>query len=439
MKILLINQHFYPEVASSGQIMTELCVDLVKESHEVMALTGRPSYRNSEECSTAEYRPGNRSPEEWKSRTGRALTFLHKLLPRRCLELDEAFGVDILRTYTYTPKLRDDNWRYKKRFLQYLSFFISSFFAALLLPRRDVVIYMTTPPLLNGVTACMLRLVKHSACIYNIQDMYPAVAVKLDVVKNKPLIKMCEAVEKVLYRRSDAIVPVGETMAYNIMHKGVDKEKISVIPNWIDPASIRPVRQDNEFLRKHGLEGKFVVMYSGNMGLSQGLEAVIRCADLTRNREDIVYVMIGGGTNRENLKQLAESLSLNNVIFLPYQPKEKLSESLSAASVHLVPLKRGLSDYCVPSKVFGIMASARPMLAAVDEDSETALMVNKARCGKVVPPEDPYSLATAILSLYEEKGNLNNLGENGRSFLLETNTRQVCTKRYMDVIEQVAS
>ncbi len=438
MRILILNQHFYPEVASSGQIMAELGADLVRKGHQVTALTGRPSYRRSDEQEdvfVTSIRPGK---NEWRAKTGFFLGVIGTIVPKRILELDSIFDVDIIRTYTYSRDVREDRWRFVQRMVQYLTFFFSSFVTALLLPRHDVVIYLSTPPLLNGVTAFALKLLKGTVGIYNIQDLYPDVAIKLGAVRNRLVIMVCNLLEKFLYSQAAVMVPVGESIARMLIIKGVSTEKINVIPNWMDTDLIRPMGKDTPFSRQYGLVDKFIVMYSGNMGLSQGLETVLKCAELTRD-VDIHYLLVGGGASRDSLESMAKDLSLSNVSFLPYQPKERLPESLSAADIHLVPLKEGLSNFSVPSKVHGIMASGRPIIASVDEDSEIAFMFEKAECGVVIKPEDPNALAEAILALYHDRGKLENLGRNGRAYLEKTNTRSICTRKYEEIIERVVS
>ena len=437
MRILLINQHFFPEVASSGQIMTELCADMARDGHTVTVLTGVPSYRPKEQQESADTRPGILSDDEWQIIAGKFLTFLRKFLHSKIFDLDSVFGIYIIRTYVYSPHLREDKWRYIQRLLQYLTFFINSLIIAMFLPRQDVVIYLSTPPLLNGLTAYALKLIKGTVNIYNIQDLYPDVAIKLGVLNNKWIISACNFVESFLYRHAAAIVPVGDMMVRVLLQKGADPNKIEVIPNWTDSEFMRPLGKDTAFSRQHGFVNRFVVMYSGNMGLSQGLEVVLRCAEITK-KENILYILAGGGASRQALIEMAESMKLPNVRFLSYQPRERLPESLSAADIHLITLKKGLSSYSVPSKVYGILASGKPLIASVDEDSEIAFITQQAECGIVVKPEDAHALAEAIIKLYHEPHILVKMGKNGRAYLEKTNIRSVCSRRYMNLINRVA-
>lgn len=438
MKILVINQHFYPEVASSAQILTELCEDLVKAGHRVTAITGYPSYRMSDTDSISkEKRKKNPVPDEVLSSQGRLLGNLIRFCPRSVLEWSRSFGIEIIRVYNYAPLLREGKWRYVQRMMQYISFFLTSLPVALLVPGVDVVLYLSTPPLLNGITANMLKIVKGTPNVFNIQDLYPDVAIRLGVLRNRVLIDLLHLLEKYLYGGADRIIPIGGLMARCVEDKGVPHSKIEIVPNWMDTEQIHPLGKNTPFAEEHALKDKFVVMYSGNIGLSQGLENVIWAAERTGDLKDLLYLLIGGGESLEKLKRIAAGSGIENVMFLPYQPKDRLSESLSAADVHLLPLKRGLSMFSVPSKVYGIMASGRPFIASVDEDSEISVMIKENDCGVRVEPEDPVALAEAVRALYNDRQRLERQGKNGRAYLEKNITRSICVGRYLSAISEV--
>ena len=173
-------------------------------------------------------------------------------------------------------------------------------------------------------------------------------------------------------RRADRIVAIGETMRARLVAKGARAERIVVIPNWVDTSALAPAPRDNPWAREHGLDRGFVVMHSGNVGYAQELDALIRAATLLRDAEDVVVAIIGGGARHDELVGLARSLDAGNVRFLPYQPRDVLSQSLSAADVHVVGLARGLAGYVVPSRLYGVLAVARPVIVAADAESETA-------------------------------------------------------------------
>lgn len=439
MKILVFNQHFYPEVASSAQILTELCEDLAKAGHTVTVICGIPTYRRREEVDVTELETRKAKELPAVSAIGSVISFLLALFPRWVLDGENALGINILRVYTYAPTLATGKWRYVQRMLQYVSYFLFSFPIAFLSPKPDVVLYLSTPPLLNGITANFIKLFRGTPNIFNIQDLYPDVAISLGIVKKGVLTNPLYWVEKFLYNSADGIVPIGILMEKALLEKGVAPHKIHLIPNWMDTEQIKPIGKNSPFAREHRLLDKFVVMYSGNIGLSQGLENVLRSAVKLRDMEDLLFLFIGGGENLERLKMMAEELELDNVRFLPYQPKSRLSESLSSADVHLLTLKRGLSKFSVPSKIYGIMASAKPVIAAVDYESEIAEMVKEAGCGMVVEPENPQALAEAIRSLYNEREKLEQMGINGRNYLEHKITRKICVGKYIELFNKVAN
>lgn len=438
MRILVINQHFHPEVASSAQILTELCEDIVKNGHQVTVITGRPSYRRREEITEVLDEGREKSESRRPPPEGRMFRLLLKVLPHWLIEWSDTFGIDIVRVYNYAPRLREGPWRYVQRMAQYLTFFLSSLPVALILPAHDVALYLSTPPLLNGITANLLKVAKGTPNVMNTQDLYPDVAVRLGVLNNRLIIALCHLLERYLYRSASRIVPIGAKMAQYIEAKGTPSSKIEVIPNWMDTDLVHPMGKNTPFSLEHRLVDKFVVIYSGNIGLSQGLENVVEAANLTRDLKDILYLFIGGGANLDSLKRLVDEYELANVKFLPYQPKERLSESLSAADVHLLPLKKGLSMFAVPSKVYGIMASARPFIASVDDDSEIATIVEEAGCGVRIDPENPSALAQAVHSLYYDRGRLDRFGKNGRAYLERRVTRSICVGMYLNILSQTA-
>lgn len=407
MKILAINQFYHPFVASTGQILTELCSDLAGLGHDVTVITGLAPYRDEERA---------------------------KASGGRLYEVDRHEGVRIIRVYNYLPAGNT----FAARFFQYITFFVSSFIAAQIITRPDVTLYLTTPPLLNGVTALALKVLKGVPEVYCVQDLFPDVAVELKVIKTGLLYKICAWVEKLLYREAAAIVPVGRLIAVQIINKGAARQKLKVISNWIDESSIKPLGKDTQFARSHDLKDKFVVQYSGNIGLSQGLETTLRAAKKLEDIGGLLFLIIGGGTGLESLKKLADKLRLDNVKFMPYQPREILSESLSAADVSLITLKKGLSRYSVPSKIFGIMASGRPVIASVDPDGEIAGLVKDADAGLVITPEDPDELADAIMKLRSQPELAGTMGKNARNYLEENLTRSASVSAYAELLERVA-
>jgi colanic acid biosynthesis glycosyl transferase WcaI len=218
----------------------------------------------------------------------------------------------------------------------------------------------------------------------------------------------------------------------------VPSRKIAVIPNWVDVEHVRPVASENGFRRSLGLGGARIVMFAGNIGLIAGLETVLEAAARLRHREDIRFLLVGEGNAKAELVTKAREMDLANVDFLTTQPRERLPEVLGAADVHLVTLKRGMSSTSVPSKTYGIMASGRAAIAAVDPGSEVWQLVERAEAGLCVPPEEPEALALAIESLCDDAELRAGMGERGRAHVVRYYDRHELTEHYGCVLAAAA-
>lgn len=200
--------------------------------------------------------------------------------------------------------------------------------------------------------------------------------------------------------------------------RGIALEKTAIVPNWADTSKLRPLEGPSLLRRSWGLEDRFVVMYSGNMGLSQNLDPLIDVANALKDLP-IAFVLIGEGAAKEAMKTRAKKYGLSNVHFLPYQPKENLSASLTAADVHLIPLRRGLAGYIVPSKLYGILSAGMPYIAAVDEDSEVASVTRRYQCGLRIEPDSAPALTESLHWCIAHRSELSAMGSRGRE-LAET-------------------
>ena len=201
----------------------------------------------------------------------------------------------------------------------------------------------------------------------------------------------------------------------NLLAKGVPESKIATIPNFVDTSFVTPLPRDNAFRREQGWGDKFVVLFAGNVGLSQGLETVLEAAGHLRDIPDILFAIVGSGTTKQGLVDKAEEMQLTNVHFLPLQPYERVPELYSAADIGLVPLRKGLTEDSVPSKLWTIMGVARPVLAGVDKTSDTYAVVQEADAGVCVPPEDPEALAAAVRTLHQDPERAAEMGRRGRA------------------------
>jgi glycosyltransferase involved in cell wall biosynthesis len=238
-------------------------------------------------------------------------------------------------------------------------------------------------------------------------------------------------------RRADRIVGIGETMRARLIAKGARPERVTVIPNWVDTTALAPAPRDNAWARANGLAHQFVVMHSGNVGHAQDLDSLIRAATLLDDVDGLVVAIIGGGARRAELVALAREMNADRVRFMPYQPRETLAESLSAADVHVVGLARGLAGYVVPSRLYGVLAVARPVICAADAESETAQLVERVGCGIVVEPGRPVQLADAIRRARFGELDLEELGKRGREYVTREADRRVAVRRYRALLDEL--
>ena len=324
------------------------------------------------------------------------------------------------------------------RAVNYLTYLLQTLRVALLSRRPNVVLCMTDPPVIGDVGLVVARRFRRPLVVVS-QDVFPEIAVELKRLENRQLIGILRVLIAWYLRRADRVVAIGEMMRRRLVEKGADPARIVLIPNWVDTKAIRPEPQDNAFAREHELVDRFVVMHSGNVGHAQNLDVLIRATTFLRDLDDLAVVIIGGGARRGQLEELSQLLETDAVRFLDYQPRETLSLSLSAAHVHYVGLGRGLSGYVVPSRLYGILAAGRPVVAAVDDESETAAVVRAVGCGLVVPPSRPELVAAALRDLYDRRHDLDDMGRRGRDYVVAEADRSVAIERYRRMLLDAAA
>src|SRR5271156_174716 len=271
--------------------------------------------------------------------------------------------------------------------------------------------------------------------VYNVRDLYPDIAEFTGGVRSPFLLDLLRRGNDYAYQRSDLIVTLGHDMARRIVDKGVPPDKVVVVPDWVDCGRIRPL-DSNPFRRSFG--DKFVVMYSGNIGLSQQLETVLEAADRLRADERSLFAMMGEGARKKWLEERARAMGLNNVTFLPYQPIENLGESLSAADLHLIPLAPGAAGCLVPSKIYGILAAGRPFIAMMEENAEVAQIAREDAVGFVVRPGDVDALIGAIREAVDTPEHLKQMGARARRVAELRFDRIKVTSRFGSVLASVA-
>jgi colanic acid biosynthesis glycosyl transferase WcaI len=383
MHIVFFNRSFYPDNAATGQLLTELAEDLVAvHGCRVTVVAGIPL--------RAELGGDVRGWGLYSRETYRGITILR------------ARGT------------RFDKQRFAGRAANYVSYFLSACWAGLRTGKPDVVVALTDPPII-GLAAWLAARRFRAPLVMSYRDLFPEVAALLPDFHSDRINGALQAVNVFLCRRAARVVALGNTMRARLIdNKGAPPDKTIIIPDWADTTAIVPGSKRNEFAAAHGLADRFVVMHSGNLGLSQSLDTLVEAAALLREVPDLRLVFQGEGVKKPELQANVASLGLTNVDFLPYAPKDRLGESFAAADVFIVSLQRGLAGYIVPSKLYGILAAGRPYVAAVEETCETAAITRARECGLVAEPSNARDLADKILTFYRDRDLTRRYGANAR-------------------------
>jgi colanic acid biosynthesis glycosyl transferase WcaI len=323
------------------------------------------------------------------------------------------------------------------RAANYFSYLGSALSYALHAAPPDLVLCMTDPPIIGDIGVIVGRRFDAPVLVIS-QDVFPEIATELGRLGNPAVVGVLRGLVGAYLRRADRIVAIGETMRKRLEAKGAEPDRLRVIPNWVDTKAITPQPRENEWTQRHGLAGKFVVMHSGNVGHAQDLDSLVRAATFLRDLDDLRIVIAGFGARHAEMVRLAHRLEVEETVrFLPYQPRSLLPFSLASADVHVVGLARGLAGYVVPSRLYGILSAARPVVAAADEESETARIVAEVGCGLVIPPERPELLARTIRQLREGTHDLDEMGRRGREYVEREADRSVAMERYRTVVAEL--
>jgi colanic acid biosynthesis glycosyl transferase WcaI len=408
IRVVFFNRSYYPDFGATGQLLTELCEDLVSRfGLDVTVVAGMPL-----------------AAEE-------PLEPLHWYAPVR---RETRNGVTILRAWgTSLP-----NRTIKGRVSNYVSYFASAAVAALRIGWPDVVISLTDPPIV-ALTAIACARFTGARFVFLCQDVFPEVARLLEDFQNPRVEAVLSRISRFTVRSADRIIALGDTMKRRLVEtKDADPSRIQVIHNWADAEAIRPAPKDNAFAREHGLADKFVVMHSGNVGLSQDVDGLLEVAERLRDLPDVVIAIVGEGSRKTFLQHEAARRALGNVRFFPYTPKARLTESFATADLFIVSLKRGLAGFIVPSKLYGILAAGQPFVAAVEADCEAAQIAGDHDCGIVVEPGNRDAMASAIRWLHGDQQQRRRLAENARAAGLVYSRRRAA-EAYRDLLEGVCA
>ena len=401
MKVLLLNQVFWPDVAATAQHGHDLGRYLAQHGVQVTALASRSLY----------------------SETGKAL-------PREG-------GVDGIRIVR-AGQSRFGKTALAARAFDFVSFYLAALWRAIWLPRQDIVVCFTTPPFIAFV-GILLRWLKGTKVVCWTMDLYPDVPVAAGVLRRGSLAhSLFDAVDRFSLRHADRVVVLGRCMQQRLLEKGVDPKRMEVINVWADgdEVSVRPI-EGNALRTAWQVGDRFVIEYSGNFGIGHDGETMYRAMQATRADDSIRWVIVGGGTKRGELEAFVQAHDIVNAVLKPYQPREALGELLSLGNVHLVSVAENFSGLLVPSKFYGVLAAARPVLYVGPRESEVARVIEESQCGLVIEQGDSAGLVKAIETLHADPQLAQAMGRRAREVFERTFTRSHACERWLRLLQNV--
>ncbi|MBD0379785.1 glycosyltransferase family 4 protein [Paenibacillus sedimenti] len=406
-RIVFVANYFYPDFASTGQLLTELCLELQKE-FEIVVIAVQPEQNKDKKT--------------------------------RLFEEDYLENIKIVRVKT--PEVVKTNKLSRLRFI--MAYFILSTFALLTIKKIDTIFTISSPPVLGGLIGTIGKLFKRSKHVYNIQDFNPEQAEAVSYTDKKWVFDIARRIDNWNCKQSDHIIVVGKDMQETLSNRfrGHNVPRSTVINNWTDEKEIIPLSKEHprvkRFLEEHQLQNQFIVMYSGNLGLYYDLENMIKVTDAFKDEPCLSFVFIGDGAVKKSMQQFIKEKKINNVHFLPFQPKEFIKYSLNAADVHLVVNQKGIKGVSVPSKIYGVMAAGKPVIGVLEQGSEAQRLIEESSCGLVVEPTDYIGIIKSIRTMYEmERHDINEMGIRGRNYLEQHLKKEISITKYKSLLVTV--
>ncbi len=420
-KLLLYANYYYPEIASLAQLYTDLSEGL-KNKYEITVICAVPCYTGKIE--------------------DRYLTQKYYY--------ENYNGINVIRVKVS----RFDKGNKISRVKHILSYFINSIGATAKAPRVDYIMTGSQPPILGGLLGVYGKYYnrlhgKKTKLLYNIQDYNPEQTIVVGYSKNKLVLQLMMLFDKFSCKKADKVIVVGRDMV-NTMDKRFAKKDGSVskkrpqtvfINNWMNEKEVFPLTRDNDkvkaFKERYGLKNKFVIMYSGNIGLFYDLNNIIKVIERFKNNQEVIFPIVGDGTLKKELMKYVEDNDINNIVFIPYQSKEELIYGLNAADVHWVINAEGVKGVSCPSKLYGVLAVGKPVLAVLEKGSEARDIVETAECGYTVSPKDYDGIEVLINRFIDKKDSMELavMGENGYKYMLSHLTREISIQKYYNEIE----
>lgn len=409
-RMLVYANYFYPEVASTAQILTELCQGL-QNDFLITVICSVPCYTGN---IAAEYKTKRFYEEEFE-------------------------GIRIIRV-----RVRDfDKKKKKSRIFHIISYFLNSFLATCKVGKQDIVYTISQPPILGGILGNLGRLLTKGKLIYNIQDFNPEQIMAIKYSKNKFLLKVLFWLDKHSCHKSDLVVTVGSDMQKTLENRFKNQKIPSnvVIHNWINDQEIYPLEKNHnqvtQFRKKYHLDNKFVIMYSGNIGLYYDLENIIKIMAKFKKERDVVFAFVGEGSVKDNLVRFCDEQQLENITFIPYQDKKDLLYSLNGADVHLVTNAKGIKGVSVPSKIYGCLATNIPIFGILEPETEAWNIIKKSNCGMTAETGNYNEIEEKLRQIILEKEHFVKKHMTGRKYLEENFTKEKSIEKYRSEIKKL--
>jgi len=306
----------------------------------------------------------------------------------------------------------------------------------------DLIYTISQPPILGGLIGTLGKFIKHTKHVYNIQDFNPEQAEAISYTNKRFVYKIAKNIDKINCRYSDNVIVVGNDMSETLKERFSNRNvpKHVVINNWTNERDLLPLDKNDEnvsnFLKQNKLDKKFIIMYSGNLGLYYDLENIIKITKKFKDHNDLCFVFIGDGAVKNEMQEFVRREGIHIVRFLPYQPKEFIKYSLNAADLHLVVNQKGIKGVSVPSKIYGVMAVGKPILGVLEKGSEAQQLIERSNCGIVVEPQDYEGISEMIQYFYNMKHEkLNKIGLNGREYLEKNLRKDISIDKYREVLK----
>ena len=410
LHVLLLTLVFPPDGVSTAAILGGLVRELGADGVRFTVVTTTPHY--------------NRDPTAEDAQRLRRIFF--GLVYR-----SEYFGATVFHV-----RVRTRGSRILRRAFDYAFFHAVSLLIALRLTDPFDVILATSPPLTIGVAAAVVSGIRRVPFVYNVQEIYPDIAVELGVLRREFLVRAAERIEMFAYRRARLLVTISERFRRRIIAKGIESAKVEVIPNFANTQDIVPAQKRNSFSVRHGLTDRFVVLYAGNIGLAQDFDTILAAS--VNMPPDVLFLIVGGGARAGRLEDEIHKRASPALRMLPYQDSSDVQDLYATSSVGLVTLQKGADRGTFPSKVYTIMSSGRPCIVISDLGSDAAELVTSVGCGVAVASGDHTGLARAVIDLRDNPGKANAMGSRGRDFVVSTHSARTVATAYAASLRRVA-